>query len=433
MNHLVPQRLALLCLLLAFACRAQAQGDSTSTADTAHPALRVFLDCGLCDKDYVQENVAFVTYVRLRENADVHVLVSTQKMGNGGDEYTLGFIGVGGFAGLNDTLSFTTLRTDTQEDVRRQLAKTLKLGLVRYVAHRWQGKDLSISYTAPTKKEAVADPWDSWVFSISVDGNTNGEQTSRYSYVSQTFSANRVTKDLKLSFSGRWSYNENNYDYTDYQYTSISRSASLNGKAIFSISDHWSYGFFGSGYRSDYSNTEFSISLAPALEYDIFPYSESTRRQLRLEYQPSLAVTHYKALTIYDKMHETLGQESLSLTLSQKEEWGTTSVSLNASHYFKGIKYYNVGVFGSVSLRVNGGLSLNIFGDYSLPHDQLALEKGTASDEEVLLQRRELETAYRYFVSVGISYSFGSMFNTIVNPRFGSSSGGGTTIMYTSD
>ena len=48
--------------------------------------------------------------------------------------------------------------------------------------------------------------------------------------------------------------------------------------------------------------------------------------------------------------------------------------------------------------------------------------KGGASLEEVLLQRRQLETTYNYFFQVGFSYSFGSIFSNVVNPRFGSGS-----------
>jgi len=55
-------------------------------------------------------------------------------------------------------------------------------------------------------------------------------------------------------------------------------------------------------------------------------------------------------------------------------------------------------------------------------HDQLSLVKGGATTEEILLHRKELETQYRYYVSFGLTYTFGSIYNNVVNPRF--SSGG---------
>jgi hypothetical protein len=47
-----------------------------------------------------------------------------------------------------------------------------------------------------------------------------------------------------------------------------------------------------------------------------------------------------------------------------------------------------------------------------------------ASLEEVLLQRKQLATTYEYFFSVGLSFSFGSVRSTVVNPRFGDGGGG---------
>ena len=41
------------------------------------------------------------------------------------------------------------------------------------------------------------------------------------------------------------------------------------------------------------------------------------------------------------------------------------------------------------------------------------------TDEEILLRQRELATSFQYFVSLGVSYTFGSIFSNVVNPRFG--------------
>jgi hypothetical protein len=59
-----------------------------------------------------------------------------------------------------------------------------------------------------------------------------------------------------------------------------------------------------------------------------------------------------------------------------------------------------------------------------LIHDQLFLPKAGASEQEVLLRRRQLATSYSYFTFFGISYTFGSKFANIVNPRFEGGGGG---------
>lgn len=48
----------------------------------------------------------------------------------------------------------------------------------------------------------------------------------------------------------------------------------------------------------------------------------------------------------------------------------------------------------------------------------------SASTEEILVRQRELATGYQYEVGFGVSYSFGSIFNNVVNPRFRNVGGG---------
>ena len=72
-----------------------------------------------------------------------------------------------------------------------------------------------------------------------------------------------------------------------------------------------------------------------------------------------------------------------------------------------------------MSLRIARGLSLNFEGSVSRVRDQLSLPRRDASPEEVLLRLRELQSDYELSFDIGIRYSFGSIFNNIVNPRFG--------------
>ena len=63
----------------------------------------------------------------------------------------------------------------------------------------------------------------------------------------------------------------------------------------------------------------------------------------------------------------------------------------------------------------------NFGGGASLIHDQLGLVKAGATPEEVLLRRKELATQFEYFTMFGLSFTFGSIYNNVVNPRFGNS------------
>ena len=74
---------------------------------------------------------------------------------------------------------------------------------------------------------------------------------------------------------------------------------------------------------------------------------------------------------------------------------------------------------GYVSIRILKGLSVRIGGSAARINDQLSLVRGEASEAEILLQLQELETAYSIEGGIGLTYTFGSIYNNIVNPRFG--------------
>jgi hypothetical protein len=63
-------------------------------------------------------------------------------------------------------------------------------------------------------------------------------------------------------------------------------------------------------------------------------------------------------------------------------------------------------------------MTVNLGGSYSFIHDQVSLRKGDASIEDVLLNRQELSTTFSYFTNFGVTYTFGSIYNNAVNPRF---------------
>ena len=91
--------------VLTVAISAYAQERSAQEESSRPDALRVFLDCASCDENYIRTEITFVNYVRDRTLADVHVLITTQATGGGGTEYTLKFIGLERFKGLENTLT----------------------------------------------------------------------------------------------------------------------------------------------------------------------------------------------------------------------------------------------------------------------------------------------------------------------------------------
>ncbi|MCX6133480.1 MAG: hypothetical protein NTU47_06655 [Ignavibacteriales bacterium] len=424
----------LLFLALAPDLKAQTQAAADSTDNLQKLAPKVFIDCSMCDQDYIRTEIPFVNYVRDRKQADVHVMIMQMNTGGGGTEYTLTLLGGQSFDGVDDTLKYIANKTDTQDMTRKGLVKVLKTGLVRYVIHTPLSEYFTVSYNKPTAGAKVADKWDYWVFTTNFNSWFNGESQYKSSQVWGGFTASRVTEDWKFRFATNLSYNENKYEFqiddtTTVVSRSISRSQSFNGFIVKSLTSHWSVGLFTYLNTATYSNIDIAAHVQPGIEYNVFPYSESTRRQLRIGYQIGLATRRYIDTTIYFKKSETHFDHSLSASLSLQQAWGSTSVTLSGSQYLHDLSKNNFSISGNMSIRVFEGLSFNIYGGYSAVHDQLSLPKSSLTPEEVYQQRRELAKNYSYWGSFGMSYSFGSIFNNIVNSRFGNQGGGGTTII----
>jgi hypothetical protein len=399
-------------------CVCHAQSAQTSIEELKKLAPKVFLDCVYCDTDYITTEITFVNYVRDPKEADIHILITTLSTGGGGTEYTLAFSGRRAFAGKDDVLKYTAGSTDTSDEHRKGLVAVIKLGLMAYVAKTPIASRISISLLDKTKPTSVDDRWDFWVFSLSAGGSFSGETLSRYSSLRGSLSANRVTPSLKIRSSFSTYKDTDRFSFDDETIVSTSRSQSFSFLAVKSINNHWSAGGWLTAGASTYSNTRSMINPAPALEFDWFPYSESTRRQLRFLYKPGFRAYRYREETIYDKTSEGLWGQSVSATLELKEKWGSTSASVEAFNYFHDWHKNHLEIYGDLSVRIFRGLSFNIYGNYSRVHDQLSLVKGNATLEEVLLRRRQLATSYSYYGSIGFSYTFGSIYSNVVNPRF---------------
>ncbi len=384
-------------------------------------APNVFIDCSECDKDFIRQEITFVNYVWDRNNADVHILFSKQKTGGGGEKYTLSFIGKKKFVGLNDTLSYIQNESDSDDDARKKMLQTIKLGLIKYVSRSPIGSEIKISYKAPKIKgeEKVKDEWDYWVFKTRIRGFAFGEESRNLFNISGSFTASRITEDWKIKFNLHANYNENKFNYGGNNILSISRYQGLNLHIIKSYNNHFSYGLFSRIYSSIYDNLNYAMAVAPGIEYNIFPYQESTRRQLRIAYKVFVGHNNYNEETIYFKDKEFLGSEKLSVTLELVQPWGTIETELSGAHYFHNFKLHSATLYNELRINVVKGLTIDLTGRLAYIHDQIALPKGNVSLEEVLLQQKQLQTNYEYYASFGFTYSFGSIYNNVVNPRFG--------------
>jgi hypothetical protein len=403
---------------LAFAQTPQAAASSTTQR------LRVFLDCGDCFSEYVRSEITWVDFVRQAQDADIHIFSNSSETGGGGREVTLRFVGAGRFQGKDKDLRAVTLTGDTEEMRRTAVFDAIRVGLLGYMAMDGlpQGLQLSVRPRSTSAGETAParDPWNLWVYRIGANGSFQAEESTRESEWELNASADRVTDRWKISFGASIEETTERFDLDEDEPLEVTRgSRELEGFVAKSLGPHWSVGLDAGVAASDFGNTKLSARLMPAVEFSVFPYREYATRQLLIQYKAGLRHGRYNEITLFGKTAESVGQHELSADFDQQKPWGSIEFGLEASQYLHDLKLYRLEAQADLSFRIVRGLSLNIDASASRIRDQIALPRRGASPEEVLLRLRELQSSYQLEFSFGLSYSFGSLFNNVVNPRFG--------------
>jgi hypothetical protein len=121
---------------------------------------------------------------------------------------------------------------------------------------------------------------------------------------------------------------------------------------------------------------------------------------------------------VYAKDDELLWQHSILLGGSIRQEWGNINGEASFDQFLHDTTLNALNFYLGANVRLFKGFNFNVGGNYSITRNQINLPAGNVSLEELLLQQQQLESGYNYWFNVGVSYSFGSIYNTIVNPRF---------------
>lgn len=388
-------------------------------------SLNVFLDCGRCDRSYIRQEITFVNYVRDKENADVHLIVTRQRTGSGGTEFTLRFIGRFSFEGNDQRLVYVSPGSDTEDEERIGLARYVRIGLLSYLSQTESVEDFDVVYLGEADLQAgeQTDDWNNWVFELSGYTNFNGEEAQKRLFLSGGVSADRVTDDWKINFGYDYDYNRRSFTDEDSLGNKttdvfITQGQRFDGLQVKSISDHWSVGIFTEAVSSSRNNIKFAVQGSPALEYNIFPYREYSQHEISFLFLVSSSYYSYDEPTIFNETSEFLVKPQIRSRMDFTKPWGQIEGRLNLSAYMHDFSKNRVDTRLEFDFRIFRGLEISIEGRYSLINDQLSIPKGDISDAEQLLNLRQQLTSYSYGGSFGIEYSFGSIYNNVVNPRF---------------
>lgn len=421
-NH---RKSTVIFLSILFSLPALSQGNVILPDTTRNSAVKIFLDCRNCDMNYTRQQIPYINYVRDVREAEVYILVTNQNTGSGGTKFTYRFQGQGKFDGLNDTLIYMSSPDQTSTEIREKRTNMLKMGLMRYVAKTPLFDEIDIRHNSRLEAEEVTDNWNYWVFELQTSPRFNMEESYRRLDLNNSISVSRITPDLKLEFEIDQNFNRQRFIEDDYDTMYVRSAKSFDNLIVKSINNHWSAGIRWDIGASTWENYDFNSEFKPAIEYNLYRYSEATHRQLRFQYSAGIQFSNYSDTTMYNKTKETLYNQSLRIAYQVQEKWGSINLSLGGSNYLHDFTKNRLELDGFVRVRILKGLSVSINGGVGYINDQMNLAKGELSEAERLLRLRQQASRYEIRGGLSFTYVFGSIFNNVVNPRFGNGGGGG--------
>ena len=382
----------------------------------------IFIDCQMyCDWVYIKQEIRFVNYMQNRQEADIYILATRQRTGAGGREVQLVFIGSKEFSSIRDTVIYFTDPNATDAIEREQFVRELKRGLLQFLVQTPMVDQITYDVEleeGETDNTVVDDPWKNWVFNIGGNGWLDGEAS--YSSVDLTgrFSASKVTDEHKLRLSTFYNYEKSTFKLTSGDESFVKRSYNLRLLYVKSLGPKWSVGLNTRTGSTTFGNTDISTTFKPAIEYNVFPYSEASTRRFSFNYSLGPEYYNYTDTTIYNKLSETRLRHGLDIEFNQTQKWGNVSLDIGVQQYLHDLELFNAYLNPNIEWQIFKGLSIDLGGYASFVSDRINIAKSDISDEDILLQIKQLDTDFTYFTYFGLNYRFGSKYNNYVNPRF---------------
>lgn len=405
---------------LLFFSATYAQG--TDTANLRSSAPKVFINCEACDIQYLTNEITYLNFVRDRHLADIVVLIRNINTGSGGTEYTFDFCGENLYKNCIAAEKFNSLPNMSDADVRTGIKNALTKGILIYLLKSPLADKIEYTITGLEEKgtaDKVKDKWNLWLFNINGNINGNGQEYSKAFFFNSNLSANR-TSDKNRFEAGFFQFG-NFQKYRIDDSTTITSSANSYGAYSFdavSIGKKFAIGYFSTYFSSTVQNLVNSTSFYPTIEYNVFPYEEATRRQLRFNYRIGGRYVDFYDQTYLGKNNDWYFLHSLVISCIQVEKWGSLNCDIGTFQYFSKEKFYRINITPDITWNVASGLNLSLGGNFSIVNDQYYLKKDEVSSEAILLGQTQLKSNFSYNVYAGISFSFGSIYNNVVNVRF---------------
>ncbi|TVR17119.1 MAG: hypothetical protein EA391_05880 [Balneolaceae bacterium] len=421
---MLKSRLIVVIRLIAFFLLVLFAQDVVSAQSSSRfkPIPNVYLDCNVCDVTYIRSNITFVNYVRDQDDADIYLTITDLRTAGGGREFTLTYRGLRDFSTRRDTLRYVSSGTDTSDERRVGLNRHIKIGLVPFVMGTVAMRNLNVFYDAPAEQdpddEPLYDPWRGWVFDVNMRSWLNGQSTEKNLGLYSGIFAEWITEEWKIRTRLRGELNRREVELRDGVARSIRDWGEYWGLYAYSLNEHASIGLYTRANFARNSNIKSNVEASPAFEYNFYPYSEYQQRRFIIRYRITPSYRTYYQTTVLGQDSEFLVHQNLFALLRYDRPWGRVNVSLSGSNFFHDLSLNRFEFNPSLDLRIVRGFSVSFSGRYRIINDQISLPAANQSDDCFALGNCQRPTSYDYSVSFGLTYTFGSIFNNVVNPRF---------------
>jgi hypothetical protein len=413
------QKLFLFIFLIFSFCYAQAKKEN----------LSVFYDCtnfgGACYYDYIRQENSLITFVRDRTDADVHVMLKSNKNSVGVDIVTYFVVGRNEYAAMQDTINFSIPLNSTDDDKRKLLVHQLQIGLLPYVAKTNIANKIQLSFknknandTAASISSKEKDKYNAWVFQIGGNGNVSGSKNYRDIYANGYVFADRETDKTKtnnwFTIDEQFSSYEDNGQTLKYEFQSYGWGIDHIKK----LNEHWGFGGSATFNNSLFSNLKSQFAFGPKVEYSIFPYKIFNTKRWVIGYEYEGRMNNYYDTSIYLKKQDVFMAQNINTIFSYTQPWGSINAGVFWRNFMNDFSKNNLSLTGAFTTRITKGLNFAVWGNYNFVRNQINIRKGDVSTAQLLVKNTELLSNFNFNGGIGLSYRFGSKFNDAVNPAF---------------
>ena len=386
---------------------------------------KLFLDCRTyCDMTYIKSEIDFVDFMLDRQSAELYILLIKQNTGSGGREFTM-TIENKKFELEPYELKFFTDANAVEDDRRIVIVKHLKQALLKYMVDVGMAGEITYSVsqlTDSTEEVIEGDEWNDWVFSLGINGNLNRESQFNSQNLRFNISANRTTEEHKFYANVNYSRSESNFILGDGEdeETITNPQNSFYGNMLYvkSLNKHWSAGGIFRFTRSIFENYDHSVTVSPAIEYNIFPYTEVADHNFTFRYEIGARYNDYIDTTTYFKSTELLARHRLSIEYRIVKPWGNIDFDAGISQFITRSDRYSIDINPGVDVNLFKGFNFYTGIYYGITKDRINIPKGNLTVEDVLLNNKLRDSNFSMYMFFGIRYRFGSASNNVVNTRF---------------